>query len=258
MDYGLFKREMRDVLKLDLNSYKEQQMHRRILQWVARYDLGTLSALAEKLKTDPEHRQKFLEYLTINTSHFFRDQSVFSFIETSVLPAIAGNHARIWSAGCSIGAEVYSIVMLLLEKKLPFSYIQATDIDDESLFKAKQGIYNYNQVNQVPPKYLEKYFSVVDGQYHLSEQIKQYVHFAKHNLLTDPYAGNFDLILCRNVFIYFTTDIQKQLIYRFVNSLKVDGFFIVGSAEHIINPSQYGLRRVSYCVYQKDKSAGVL
>ena len=251
MDYGRFKQQVHDLIHLDLNSYKEQQMHRRILQWISRYDLKDFAGLLNMLKTNPEHRRSFLDYLTINTSHFFRDRIVFSYIETDVLPAIAGPNARIWSAGCSIGAEAYSIVMLLLEHKLQFREIIGTDIDLDSLEKAEEAIYHANQVNQVPDPFLEKYFIPTNDRYAVIEDVKKHVAFSRHNLLTDPYPQNFDLILCRNVFIYFTAEIQKELIEHFVSSLNPRGFFIVGSAEHIINPSQYGLERVSYCVYRK-------
>lgn len=251
MDYDAFKNSVHDLINLDLNSYKEQQMHRRILQWISRYNLGDFAGLISKLRMDSEHRQKFLDYLTINTSHFFRDQIVFSYIETDVLPAISGPNARIWSAGCSIGAEPYSIVMLLLTHQLQFREIIATDIDEESLEKARAGVYPASQINQVPEDFLQRYFLKVDDRYELAEEVKRHVKFSKHNLLINPYPQHFDLILCRNVFIYFTAEIQKKLIERFVHSLKPKGFFIVGSAEHIINPKQYGLERVSYCVYRK-------
>ncbi len=251
LNYEMFKHKVLDIIDLDLNSYKEQQMHRRILQWISRYNLENFSGLITKLKDEPEHRQKFIDYLTINTSHFFRDQVVFSHIESSLLPKIAGSTTRIWSAGCSIGAEVYSIVMLLLDYGHRFKYILASDIDEDSLLKAHIGVYHDNQVNQIPQKLLDKYFVKRDENYILKDVVKKHVKFKKHNLLTDPYESNFDLILCRNVFIYFTPEIQHNLINRFVKSLKPKGYFIVGSAEHIINPDQYGLDRVSYCVYQK-------
>lgn len=251
MDYEVFKARVRDLIQLDLSSYKQQQMKRRILQWIARHDLNDFAGLFDKLKTDSSHRREFIDYLTINTSHFFRDHSVFDFLTTKILPSIAGNLARIWSAGCSIGAEPYSIAILMLENKLPFAEILASDIDEDSLKKAKAGIYYPNQVSQVPPNLLERYFTTTNEQYCLKDIVKRQVRFSRHNLLTDKYEQGFDLILCRNVFIYFTSEIQSRLIKQFVNSLKPNGYFVVGSAELIINPNLFGLERVSYCIYQK-------
>lgn len=251
MDYELFKTRVRDLIQLDLSSYKQQQMKRRILQWIARHDLNDFVGLFEKLKTDTSHRREFLDYLTINTSHFFRDHSVFDYLSGYILPAIASPRARIWSAGCSIGAEPYSIAIIMLEKNLPFAEIIATDIDEDSLKKAQTGSYYANQVSQVPPSLLERYFTIHGDQYLLKDVVKRQVRFSKHNLLTDGYNSGFDLILCRNVFIYFTSEIQSRLIKQFVAALKPGGYFVVGSAELIINPTVYGLERVSYCIYQK-------
>lgn len=252
MDYSLFKQEVHDIIKIDLNCYKEQQMHRRILQWISRHNLVDFLGLAKALKTDHEHRRKFLDYLTINTSHFFRDPTVFTYIEQDVLPAIAKNsNVKIWSAGCSIGAEIYSIAILAKEQRLSVASYLATDIDQFSIDQAKEAVYQQNQIGYVPEHLLSKYFVSKDNHYELKKQIAEQVEFVKHNLLTDIFEDNFDLILCRNVFIYFTSESQQKLIGKFVNALKMGGFFVVGSAEHIINPSQFNLVRVNYCVYQK-------
>ncbi len=253
MDYADFKVEARRLLDIDLNSYKEQQMQRRILQWIARYNLQDYSGLIREISTRPQQKTKFYEYLTINTSHFYRDVNVFRYLEDNILPAIAkGNRPKLWSAGCSIGAEVYSLVMIMLEKKLSFSQILATDIDDAVLQKAKQGIYAANQLNSLAKHLLDRYFVLNQNQYVLSDKVKQHVVFSKHNLLKDSYERNFDLILCRNVFIYFTNEVQEELIRNFTHALKPKGYFVVGSAEQVMNPSLFGLSRVSYCIYQKD------
>ena len=127
---------------IDLTAYKEQQMRRRINQWLDRHKLASYDALIATLTTDRAHREKFIEYLTINTSSFFRDQRVFDVIEEVVLPAIGKlRRPRIWSAGASIGAEVYSIAMLLREGRYTPSLLLATDLDEAVLQKAKAGIY---------------------------------------------------------------------------------------------------------------------
>lgn len=253
MDYGLFKQEFNKIVGIDLNSYKEQQMQRRILQWITRYDFSGFSGLIQSLRSDSDHLAKFLDYLTINTSHFFRDKTVFNDIADNILPAISqNNRPRIWSAGCSIGAEIYSIVMLLTELGVEANRYLATDLDENIIAKAELGSYPASQINLVPPNLLKKHFVTTDNNhYQISDSIREKVKFVQHNLLTDPYEKNFDLILCRNVFIYFTNEIQKELTSKFVDSLNNGGYFIVGSAEQIMNPNQFGLTRVSYCIYQK-------
>lgn len=253
VDYEKLKRDIDKTLGIDLTSYKDQQMRRRINQWIERYQLQSYNQLVDTLKMDQEHRQKFTEYLTINTSNFFRDARVFEVIKDEVLPRISrGKRPRIWSAGASIGAEIYSIAILMNEARFTPSLLLATDLDESVLAKAKAGEYLANQIAGTSPQYLEKYFARKgNDRWVIHENIKKEVVFKKHDLLRDRYERNFDLILCRNVFIYFTSETQHRLIANFVESLNPSGYFIVGSAEQIMDPAKHGLERVSYCIYQK-------
>jgi len=252
-DYELFKRQLFQVLGIDLNSYKEQQMRRRINQWLARHSLEDYAALIERVRVDAEHRSKFAKYLTINTSQFFRDQGVFEHISSEVLPAVTagGSLPRIWSAGCSIGAEIYSIAILLDTMGRRPKELLATDIDEVVLARAEHGWFSESEISNVPPELRSAYFSKSGNVWVVSDRIRRMVRFARHDLLQDPYPHPFDLILCRNVFIYFTADTQQRLIRSFVEALRPGGYFVVGSAEHIMEPHAYGLQRVSYCIYAK-------
>ncbi len=252
--YEQLKDGVKSKLGIDLHSYKEQQMRRRINQWLERHDLTSYQQLLSLLKEDRDHQAQFMKYLTINTSNFFRDAAVFKNIEGQVLPAISkNNRPRIWSAGASFGAEIYSIAMLMAEYKYRAGLLLATDIDEVTLGRARAGIYQPSQLTGLDEKYLAKYFlELDDGRRTIREEIKKQVVFQQHDLLKDPYQSNFDLILCRNVFIYFTSETQKRLINKFMQALKPHGYFIVGSAEQIMNPAGYRLARVSYCIYQKE------
>lgn len=252
-DYEKLQRDVQKILGIDLTAYKEQQMRRRINQWLDRHRLSSYDELIRTIQKDADHRDKFVEYLTINTSSFFRDKRVFDVIEQLVLPQISRQRRpRIWSAGASIGAEVYSIAMLMKEAKFTPGLLLATDLDEAVLEKAKAGIYMPSQLAGLDAKYLTKYFHKLDnGSMAMAESIRSMVVFKQHDLLKDPYERNFDLILCRNVFIYFTSETQKRLIANFVQSLNPSGYFIVGSAEQIMDPASFGLQRVSYCIYQK-------
>mgnify|MGYP001205248163 CR=1 FL=1 len=253
-NYETFKTDINKTLGIDLNAYKEQQMRRRINQWLNRYDLESFDELIRKIQDDPEHRSRFTEYLTINTSHFFRDTTVFSAIDSTVIPDITRHNKRprIWSAGASIGAEIYSIAIMLAEKGVTARELLATDIDQAILTKAEAGVYHENQISNIEPVLLSKYF-IREGtnSYVIHDGIRKQVTFRQHDLLKDPYQRDFDLILCRNVFIYFTAETQKRLISNFVESLRPGGYFVVGSAEQIMDPGSYDLQRVSYCIYQK-------
>lgn len=252
-DYAKLQKDINKTLGIDLTAYKEQQMRRRINQWLDRHKLSSYEDLIRTITSDREHREKFVEYLTINTSSFFRDARVFDVIEDVVLPAVSKRgRPRIWSAGASIGAEIYSIAILMKEARFTPGMLLATDIDEAVLEKAKAGIYLPSQIDGIDPQYLEKYFTQTEkGNWAIAQSLKDMVVFRQHDLLKDPYERNFDLILCRNVFIYFTTDTQRRLITNFVQSLNPAGYFVVGSAEQIMDPTSFGLQRVSYCIYQK-------
>lgn len=254
LDYEELKDQVKEKLGIDLHAYKEQQMRRRINQWLERHSFPSYGELLEKLDQDQDHKAKFTKYLTINTSNFFRDTGVFQVIEGEVLPAISrGNRPKIWSAGASIGAEVYSIAMLMREYSFTPGLLLATDLDQVALEKAKTGSYLQNQVAGVPEQYLNKYFRrSKEGSFTINKTLKDQVIFQRHDLLRDPFQGGFELILCRNVFIYLTSETQKRLVEKFVKSLRPKGYFIVGSAEQIMDPSSFGLRRVSYCIYQNN------
>ncbi|HHU61717.1 MAG TPA: protein-glutamate O-methyltransferase CheR [Natronincola sp.] len=253
-NYEKLKNDIYKALEIDLNAYKEQQMRRRINQWLDRHRLKSYDELIDMIRKDQTHKENFTKYLTINTSNFFRDVNVFKEIEEKVLPAIGkNNRPRIWSAGASIGAEIYSIAILLAELGIRPSMLLATDIDEIILQKARDGIYLNNQMNGIKDEYKDKYFKQLeDGSWAITPKIKTQVKFEKHNLLKDNFQRSFDLILCRNVFIYFTSATQSELIRKFVLSLKPQGYFIVGSAEQIMDPNAYNLSRVSYCIYQKN------
>lgn len=253
-DYEKLKIDIYKILEIDLNAYKEQQMRRRINQWLERHKMNSYDELIVTIKQEQAHKEKFTKYLTINTSNFFRDENVFKEIESQVLPAIGkNNQPRIWSAGASIGAEIYSVAILLAELRIRPSMLLATDLDEVILHQAEKGVYLNNQMAGIKPEYMDKYFEHhQDGSWSIISKIKGQVKFKKHNLLEDPFERSFDLILCRNVFIYFTSETQKKLINKFVESLKPNGYFIVGSAEQIMDPSAYNLSRAGYCIYQKN------
>lgn len=255
MDYEVFKRRLKDTIGLDLNHYKQQQMQRRINQWLDRVGAANYVEYIKTLQSDPEERGRFTEYLTINTSQFYRDVTVFREIETKVLPDLVKRYHRlkVWSAGCSTGPEIYTIAMLLEEISPGRRHILlGTDFDVGALAKAKDAIYTENLLNSLPAKYKHKYFTQEGQLWKLSDKIKRLVRFERQNLLEDPFDKGFHLILCRNVFIYFTPETQVFLTKKFSESLIPGGIFVVGSAENLLEPEVANLKRFSYCIYQRD------
>jgi chemotaxis protein methyltransferase CheR len=252
-DFVLFKKRIHTKIGLDLNCYKERQLKRRILQFMARYNAATFSHLLQLLELNGELLLSFKEFLTINTSEFFRDANVFNYIENTVMREFAttGEPVKIWSAGCSIGAEPYSLAILSREAQLKRFHILATDYDGKALDKAKAGVYSPSLLKNVPAELVSRYFDFIEGKYVVKHILKQDVVFKEQNLLSDVFPPAFDLILCRNVFIYFTQEAQAALVSRFLRSLKQGGYLITGSSEFISAPESLGCKRCAHAIYQK-------
>ena len=229
-DWGAFKRKLKAKTEIDLDLYKEPQMKRRIGSLVTRKGYDSYTKYFDMATQDKTEFDAFIEYLTINVSEFFRTPEKFSKLETDVIPDLLTRSPKlnIWSAGCSIGAEPYSLAMILKEMTPGKQHrILATDLDVEIIAKAKRGVYTDNELKCVESPRLNKYFT------------------KRHNLLKDPFETGFDLILCRNVVIYFTEEAKFDLYTNFFRALKPGGILFVGATEAILN-----FRKIGYTSYQ--------
>lgn len=191
------------------------------------------------------------ELITINETYFFRDEAQFYAIEREILPGIIESKPRncfrtlrIWSAGCSTGDEAYTIAMIFLERikpKYPDVNVEiiGTDINSAVLDVAKRGIYKRYSVRYVPENYMKKYFTILNGdEFHLVEDVKRLVKFKQLNLM-DKFQmvmmKNFDLVLLRNVLIYFDESSRREVVSWIYNSLNRGGYLIVGCSESLRN-----------------------
>src|SRR5690606_29064959 len=148
-----------------------------------------------------------------------------------------------WSAGCSTGEEPYSLAMMVKENRWNLSEkIFATDIDREVLAKAAKGAYAERALEGVSVNSKNKYFNKIDDGYEIKDEIKNMVNFQQHNLLRDAFPRDFDLILCRNVVIYFTEETKDKLYRNFTNSLRKNGVLFIGSTEQIFQAKELGLK----------------
>ncbi len=237
-DYESFKKEIFILTQIDLNAYKEKQMRRRIDSLIMKNGITTYKDYVAAIKKDRNLFEEFVNYLTINVSEFFRNPEQWDILEHELLPEILAKtkSPKIWSAACSTGDEPYTIVMML-SKYLPLSQIKvlATDIDKQVIEKAKAGLYIDKSLRCVPPEFFKKYFTQVNEYtYKISDEIKRCVEFKNANLLQDPYPKDCDLIVCRNVLIYFTEEAKIDIYKKFNEALKKDGLLFVGSTEQII------------------------
>jgi Methylase of chemotaxis methyl-accepting proteins len=255
-DYELFVRKVKAHTGIDLAQYKEAQMKRRLTTLRLKRGYSTFVSYFQALVQDRELMREFLDRMTINVSEFWRNPNRWEMLEQRFIPELVkerGFRLKCWSAACSTGEEPYTLAMILAEHKLlAHARIIASDIDEGALAKAKEGVYPDRSVKDVPPRYLKTYF-VQDSaqQYRVVPELKQAVRWEKKNLLLDPFESDFDLIICRNVVIYFTEEAKHGLYQRFADALRPGGLLFVGSTEQIFHPQQYGLQPVETFFYQK-------
>ena len=255
LDYEAFKVEVVKMTKIDLTAYKERQMKRRIESLIKKNGFDDYDTYVKALKTDTIIYEEFVNYLTINVSEFFRNTSQWEVLEKEIFPYLFGKfgkRVKIWSAACSTGDEPYSLAMVL-SKFMPLSQIQiiATDIDQQILAKAQQGLYNEKSIAGVPKEFKDKYFEKVGPSYRVSDELKKCITFKSHNLLKDSYPDHLDLIVCRNVLIYFTEEAKSEVYKNFNKSLKKEGILFVGSTEQIIQSVKYNFESTQNFFYKK-------
>jgi len=251
-----FISKFESLSRIDLTAYKRPQMERRINSFMRSAGANDYKSFLDLIRNDAPLYQKFLEHITINVSEFFRNANHWDILQNQVLPLLLKDRKslRVWSAGCSTGEEPYSLAMMFSDRRIPLSdKILATDIDQNALNKAMQGIYTSKAVQGIPPAYISRYFDYQDDKYQIKKEIRDMVHFKRHDLLRDPFARNFDLILCRNVVIYFTEETKNKLYQRFAEALATGGVLFIGSTEQIFQARELGLKTISTFFYQKIK-----
>lgn len=218
-------------------------------------------------EADSCETQKFISCLTTNVSHFFREEHHFKLIEHEVKERLlaraqSGEKIRMWSAGCSTGQEPYSLAMTLLEtspniRELDIK-ILATDIDEGVLLKAVTGIYPATALGGITQDLQTKYFKPddKDGNVLVKDKLRDLIIFRKLNLIDEwPMKGQFDVIFCRNVVIYFSDNTQEALWHRFSKKMRSNGLLLLGHSERIQKPEEYSLRVAGVTSYRKTSNS---
>ncbi|WP_409301381.1 CheR family methyltransferase [Peribacillus sp. SCS-155] len=253
-EYQNFISQIKRFTGIDLALYKEAQMKRRLTSLYEKKGYSSFMDYFKAIEKDNKVLNEFLDRMTINVSEFYRNASRWEVLEKKIFPRLLKSTRRlkIWSAACSTGEEPYTIAMIL-SRHVPLNQIEilATDIDENVIARAKLGIYPERSLNEVPADMKAKYFTKEGDYFKLSDEIKRTVNFRKHNLLADKYENSYDLIVCRNVLIYFTEEAKSQLYFKFSGALKEGGAFFVGSTEQIFNPGQYSLETEDTFFYKK-------
>ncbi|HEY4095272.1 MAG TPA: protein-glutamate O-methyltransferase CheR [Baekduia sp.] len=258
-DYEPFCLAFHRLCGIDLLQYKRGQMERRIRSFVAQRGTDGLAAYAVRLKGDKAELDKFLDRVTINVSQLWRNPEQWTVLEETILPDLAKsdpthpNRVRAWSAGCSYGAEAYTLAAIA-RRAVPRAQttILGTDIDSRMVDRARAGVFSADDARDAPTATLASHFAMVDGAWHAGDDIKRLVRFEQGDLLrARPAAGSFDLVLCRNTVIYFNEDVRDALHGRLADSLRPGGRLVVGSTERVSEPADHGLEPESPFVYRK-------
>lgn len=249
---------VRHVLGIDLDAYRSQQLDRRLRFFRARHGLVDNAHLAARLREDAALARQFEDFLTINVSEFFRNPDRFDLLRERFLPALLARRRslRIWSAGCSVGAEIYSVAILLAELDPAGHHeLLGTDIDADALERARQGVFEPLEVRAVPTPWRLRYFRREGTNWVLHPEVRCRVRFVRHDLVQDPYPADWDLILCRNVVIYFTEPVKRRVWTNLAASLRPGGVLFVGGSESLYGVGATGLRYVAPCFYVREEPA---
>ena len=254
--YESFKSKVYTLTGINLSLYKEKQMKRRITSLASRNGYDDFEKYFEAIKKDKNLFDEFINYLTINVSEFYRNPVQWTTLEKDLLPDLIKNNRKltVWSSASSTGEEPYSLVMLLSKYyDMKDIKVMATDIDKGAIEKANIGIYSEKSIQNLPAEFKTKFFDKVGESFKIKDVVKNCVEYKQMNLLEDKYPINCNLILCRNVLIYFTEEAKDHVYEGFYKSLAKDGVLFVGSTEQIIMPERYNLKSSKMFFYEKSE-----
>jgi two-component system, chemotaxis family, CheB/CheR fusion protein len=234
--------ELRDRSGIDFTAYKTPTIQRRLQRRMAATGSDNLGAYIRLLQNDPEEYRRLTASFLIKVTEFFRDPELYTYLREQVLPELIaearqrGDELRMWSAGCATGEEAYSLAILvvdLLDGQLDRFNVRifATDLDGEAVAFARHGVYPAAALANVPPDLLARYFNQIDGDYEIKKSIRSVLIFGQHDLGQRAPFPRIDLTLCRNVLIYFTTELQRRALQLFAFSLRTGGVLVLGKAE---------------------------
>ncbi|HOJ75136.1 MAG TPA: protein-glutamate O-methyltransferase CheR [Phycisphaerae bacterium] len=261
---------------IDLSGYRRSMLERRLEARMAALGISDPDAYLDRLASDPAEHDRIIEAISINVTSFFRNPVVWEILAQSVLrPMIEEKLAarqreiRVWSAGCASGEEAYSVAILLheiLRSELSSwkLHIFATDLSEEALRTATQAVYPRERMENTRLGILDQYFTVKNGLYELRPFVRRMVWFSRDDLTSSRAApaesvyGTFDLVLCRNVLIYFARPLQERVLDKLTRSIVQGRYLVLGESEVLDANNRHGLRVVDRRnrIYQKPHGRG--
>jgi chemotaxis protein methyltransferase CheR len=253
-EYAGFCTGIRRLCGIDLSQYKRAQMERRIRTFAERRGNAGLAAYLGVLGESKEELDAFLDRVTINISQLWRNPEQWELLRTKILPQFAARgRLRAWSAGCSYGAEAYTLAAACAEV-LPGARVEivGTDIDRRMVERARAGVFSVDDARDVPAAKRQRWFAEREGELHADAKLRSLCRFETGDLLAmRPPRDAYDLVLCRNTVIYFTPEVKDALHARIAAALVPGGYFMVGSTERVNDPAQLGLEIVHPFVYRR-------
>lgn len=242
-DIDILLTDVMDIYGYDFAGYARASLKRRVNRLYTLDKFTGFSEFRYRVRKDKDYFRRFVEEITVNVTEMFRDPSFYKSLATDVLPKLATHpFIRIWHAGCSTGEEVYSMAILLKEANLLHkSLLYATDINPGVLEKLRKGFFPLSQMKQYSENYIQaggkkdfsSYYTANYEWAKFDESLKEKMIVSTHNLVTDRSFNEFQLILCRNVLIYFDKQLQDQALNLFDGSLETLGFLALGSKENL-------------------------
>lgn len=234
----------------NLDNYKDKCVRRRIAIRIRINHCASVKEYCDMLLSEKTELDQLVKVLTIHVSQFFRNLSTFEKLQAEIIPQLFAaarqtgkKSLRFLSLGCSSGEEPYSLALILAEHfpldilEIPVT-IDATDVDPGILETAEKATYNHDRLLETPLNYISKYFSEERLQYRLSPSITRMVSFSNENIFNDHIYTSCDLLLCRNVMIYFSRDQQEKVLANIARAVGKDGFLILGKSETILGESR--------------------
>jgi len=229
----------------DFTGYKRSSLMRRVHKRMQAIGIENYSDYLDYLEVTPEEFVQLFNTILINVTSFFRDNSVWQYLATEIIPLIAGRKEptepiRVWSAACASGQEAYTLAIVLaealgIEQFRQQVKIYATEVDEEALNQARHATYNFREVASVPSELLDRYFEKSDSLYTFRKDLRRSVIFGRHDLVKDAPISRIDLLACRNALMYFNAEAQARIIARFHFALNDNGFLFLGKAEMILS-----------------------
>ncbi|MFT8391582.1 MAG: protein-glutamate O-methyltransferase CheR [Sporolactobacillus sp.] len=255
-DYEQFKELIFHLTGINLSYYKEDQMRRRLNTLRMKKNMPSFVAYYQAIRQSSELLNEFLSRMTINVTEFFRNRSRWDVLDEQVKQFAKTRHRlRVWRAACSTGEEPYSLAMLIRRHFAAGSFtITATDIDREVLQRAQEGSYLEQALTSVTEEERRRYFTRDGLMYKVNPVLKEDIRFRQHDLLRGELPGQFDLVVCRNVLIYFTEEGKKIIYHKISRSLDPGGILFVGSTEQIFHPEEFAFTSIETFFYQKQTS----